>query len=279
MLNMIRADFYRLFRIKMAYIAVASLLLLSALAIWQKTPGASLFSAGSEVQVEEVSTDNNTQNLSDSLDAIQNPTETTSQAIKLDKKILEKNINLYYIFIFLVGVIVVQDFSFNSIKNSLTSAISRKTYFISKVATSLIVCLTVAFGHTLFVYLLNGFLNGFSESSSLVELLRITLYQTPYFIGLVGLLMAAIFTFQKAASFYGFSISVLMVIIVSLLFIQLSGLANVVTLLSLEPQTALGIVAGNPDWNYLSKYVLVGFGSFALFTSIGYIRFNRTEIH
>lgn len=278
MLNMIKADFYRLFRSKMAYIVVTSLLLLSALAIWQKTPGASVFSSGSEVIVEEAPNDN-AQNLSDSLDAIQNPTETMSQVTKLDKKILEKNINLYYIFIFLVGVIVVQDFSFKSIKNSLTSAISRKTYFISKVVTSLIVCLTVAFGHTLFVYLLNGLLNGAPESSSLVELLRSTLYQTPYFIGLIGLLMVAIFTLQKAASFYGFSIAVLVVITVSLLFLQLSGLANVVNILSLEPQTALGIVVGNPDWNYFSKYLLVGFGSFAIFTSIGYIRFNRTEIH
>lgn len=280
MINMIKADLYRLFRGKMAYIAVAVLLITSGLAIWQRTPGASIFSASVDTQVETTGPDGSVESTS-SLDDMNNALDQQKNETdkpQLDRQMLANGVNLYYVFIFLVGVIVVQDFSFKAVKNSLTSAINRRTYYWSKVVTSLIVCLVLAYGYTLFVYGTNVLFNGTASSTPLIDLLAVTLRQTPYFIGLVGLLVGIIFLEQRAASYYGASLVILIVTSLTLLTLQLTGVANVVSLLSFEPQTALKIVSGNPDSDYLLRFTLTGLVSFILFTSLGYLRFSRSEI-
>lgn len=280
MINMIKADLYRLFRGKMAYIAVAVLLITSGLAIWQRTPGASIFSASVDTQVETTGPDGSVESTS-SLDDMNNALDQQKNETdkpQLDRQMLANGVNLYYVFIFLVGVIVVQDFSFKAIKNSLTSAINRRTYYWSKVVTSLIVCLVLAYGYTLFVYGTNVLFNGMNASTPLIDLLAVTLRQIPYFIGLVGLLVGIIFLEQRAASYYGASLVILIVISLTLLTLQLTGIANVVSLLSFEPQTALKIVSGNPDSDYLLRFTLTGLVSFILFTGLGYLRFSRSEI-
>ena len=51
---------------------------------------------------------------------------------ELDTDIMAENGNFYYIIIVLVIIVVTCDFSNKSVKNTLSSAISRKKYYISK---------------------------------------------------------------------------------------------------------------------------------------------------
>ena len=56
-------------------------------------------------------------------------------AYPLDKEQLGANANLYYFFIIVVVIVLVTDLSNSTAKNTLSSAISRKKYYMSKLIT------------------------------------------------------------------------------------------------------------------------------------------------
>ena len=121
MINMMRADLYRIFRGIGIYIAAALIIIISSVSVAVKEP--IYIGNGSVIYNDEVV-----------VSAMQ---ETSSVKETLVQGILATNINLYYPLIIIVFVILMQEFSNKTMKNTLSSAVSKRKYFAYKMIRSL----------------------------------------------------------------------------------------------------------------------------------------------
>ena len=113
MINMMRADLYRIFRGIGIYIAAALIIIMSSVSIAVKEPG--YIGNGNVSYNDEV--------------VVPVMQETSSTHETLVQGILAANINLYYPLIIIVFVILMTDVSNKTMKNTLSSAVSKRKYF------------------------------------------------------------------------------------------------------------------------------------------------------
>lgn len=141
MINMVKAELYRIFRGVGIYIAIAAMLLLIGLSIYSVGAG----SIGVHIDTTQ-SVDSPLNDMSYDEIQVMSTSEyrkamLKSEGFELDRDILSCNMNMYYVFIFVVALAVAVDFSAGSVKNTLSSAISRKRYYLSKLIFITFCCL------------------------------------------------------------------------------------------------------------------------------------------
>lgn len=277
MFNMIKSDVYRLIKSKALYIAIAIIIIMSLLSIIGMSAG----NIGLKIT---------SSNLIDDPDILVE--RTTAKSLKeyrnvmkeyghfeLDKEIIGQNANLYYIFIIIVAIILTRDFSNKTIKNTLSSAINRKKYYISKTLIILGTATCLILFNNYFTYFINIAINGKEFSSTFGEIAKLTLYQLPILYGIICLLICFAFITKKASIFNAISIPFVMIFqiviltITSLFKIQMDIFTNY------EFQNALFNLAYNPTNEYILKCSLLGTIYIILFSIIGYYSFKSTEIN
>lgn len=200
------------------------------------------------------------------------------EAYKVDKQIIGGNSNFYYIFIALTAILLTREFSDSTIKNSLSSFVSRKKYFYSKLITIFGVATFLIVFNNYFIYGINILVNGNEYSSSIIEITKTTIYQLPIFYGMLGLLICFTHLLRKTATFNAVAIPFMF-----LFQITTSMLSNSVSIISdwiknYEFQRMLINLAGNPSTDYVLKCGLLGISYMVLFSVIGYYVFKKVEI-
>ena len=135
MLNLIKADLYRIFKGKSIYVVVFCILVLAFVSCFSMSPGHIGIASSS---IEQTDYDN--EELLEKLYETDSIIETRQimkeyGSFPLDKVQLGANANLYYFFIVIVVIVLVTDLSNSTAKNTLSSAISRKKYYFSKLIT------------------------------------------------------------------------------------------------------------------------------------------------
>lgn len=276
MLNIIKADLYRLVRSKGLYIAIALVVLIAILSIVTLSGPTLGFSVGTNADSVDVET---MQKISaaKSLGEFRSVMKSFGP-FELDRDILKQNGNLYFFFIAFVAIIITKDFSSKTIKNTLTSAISRKKYYISKILLVLGVSNLVILFNNYFSYFLNLIVNGKEFASSIGEITKITLYQLPLLYGIICLLVCIAFITRKTSIFNTISIPFLMVFqfivitITQLLRIKADWFTNY------DLQWAMLKLANNPANDYILKCGLLGLAYVVIFGLIGYYAFKKAEI-
>lgn len=276
MINMMKSDFYRIIRTKVFYIAIGFLFLIIGVSIYGVQPGyigtttleTTQESILDEIPYEEM------QNLS-----IGNFRKMMleSEGYELDRDILGANINLYYIFIFVAVIVLTSDFSGGSIKNTLSSAISRRKYFFAKLSFIMLCCVGLFFMNTYLVYFSNIIFNGKNLSSSLIEVTKISLIQLPAILALVSILTGIGFIVKKTAFFN--TLTIPLILIVQLLlsfFVKLFKIKK--SFLNYEFQTMITKFAGNPSDSYLLHSYIFCAVIIVLFCLLGYMAFRKVEI-
>ena len=165
MINMVKADLFRITKSIAFYIAIAIMLIMCLISLYIIEPG----SIG-QVSINDVNLSQSSQETvldGMSFDDISNLSMSDiremmlkSENYDLDRDILGTNMNLYYIFIFIAAIAITVDFSSGSVKNTLSSAINRKKYFLSKTFFVLGSCTVLFFANTYIVYFGNLLING-----------------------------------------------------------------------------------------------------------------------
>ncbi len=282
MINMIKADFYRIFRGVGIYIAFLMMLFTMVMSIYDVGPtyiglNQNNFDAEEGEDASEV-VDDPTKDLS--YEQISSMSQSEYRSLKLtrkgyalDREILSANINLYYVFIFLAAVAVTVDFSIGSVKNTLSSAINRKRYFASKILVIVLLALILFFLNTYLVYFINLGMNGRNLSSDLWTVTKISLMQIPPVLAMASILYGIAFLVRKSSAYN--VIAILFVIVFQILLIWLRLPPKV---FSYELQGMLLKLANNPSAVYVAESYAVCAVIVAVFTVAGYLSFKRAEI-
>lgn len=282
MINMIKADFYRTVRNIAFYIALGIVLLMLGLSIYIIQPG----SMG-QVNTEEVDTTSYSQSSRFDELSVQDMSNMSikdmrqfmldSEGYELDRDILGTNMNLYYIFIFITVIAITNDFSSGSIKNTLSSAINRKKYFLSKCAFVFCVCTGIFLLNTYVCYFANLIFNSGKVSSDIWTMTKVSLIQLPVMAALMSILIGIAFSVKKTSIFNVIAIPLIMVFQLILnLVITLFNINNKIA--DYELQVMINKLAAEPSKGYIIISFIYCAAIIALFLSLGYISFRKSEI-
>jgi len=277
-MNLMKADLYRILKGKAIYIVLFVIILLSVFSAIGLTPGYIGMTSMTESNINM--DDEETIGLiaqANSLTEIRNIMKSQG-GFELDQAVLGTNMNLYYFFIVIVVTILCTDFSNKSIKNTLSSAISRKKYYWSKVALIFLLCIFLVLFNNYFFYFFNILINGRSFASSLGSICKSTMIQLPLLCGIISLLICFAFVFKKVATFDTVSIPFIMVF--QLLIIGVTSLFRIKAdfFYQYEIQNALVNLVNHPTGEYILNCALLGGFYLILFTTIGYYAFKNAEI-
>lgn len=276
MLNIIKSDLYRILKGKAIYIIFIVVSLLIVVSVVGLSAGHIGLGVGSNINVEDTDLLQKISNVN-SLTEYRNILKSYG-SFALDKDIIGQNINLYYMFIVVVVTVLTVDFSNKSIKNTLSSAISRKEYYLSKLFLALGLCTIIILFNNYFSYFLNLIVNGDQFASSFIDITKLTIIQMPLIYGIISLLLCLAFVFKKTSMFNTVSIPFIMVI--QLVVIGVTNLFKIKAnwFYNYEVQFALSNLASNPTSNYILKCTLLGIIYIVVFNLIGYYSFKNTEI-
>ena len=274
MFNIIKSDLYRLFKGKAIYITVFIMAVMLGLSIYELQPGYIGVTSGGLEQMyeedpEEITDmrDMNAQSLAEARKMFK------QYPYELDKAILGTNANLYYLFVIIIAVIISVDFSKRTVKNTISSAVSRRKYYFSKLICCLLTCTILVLLNNYGMYIVNRLVNGEGFSSGLETITRVTLYQLPIMYGIISLLVCISVVVKKGSAFNAISIPLLIVVSLFVKIFKIkSGIFNY------EYQTVLGKLAGSPENNYIIKCVMLGIIYIVIFNVIGYYSFKKAEI-
>lgn len=282
MFNMIKADSYRITKSIAFYIAAAIIFVLAAVSIYLVSPGTI-----GQANIGDISTAQYSQEtpLDDiSFEEMQDLTPKDMRKImletenyELDREILAMNMNLYYCFIFIAALIITVDFSSGSAKNTLSSAISRNKYFISKTAIVFGICIFLFFLNTYVVYFGNMIFNSGKVSSDLWTITKVSLLQLPPMLALMSILTGIAFAVRKTAVYNMITIPLVMVFQLILgVLIKIFDLKSKIA--DFELQIMIGKLSADPSDKYIIQSCIVCTVIIIAFLSLGYASFRKSEI-
>lgn len=276
MINMMKADFYRILKGKAIYFTILVIILLSAISIIGLSAGHIGLAVSSNVDMRDPEF---TEKLMEAktLKEVRKVMKNEG-AFPLDKEELGTNINLYYLFIVIVVIILCTDFSNKSIKNTLSSAITREKYYLSKALLVFGICTILVLFHNYAFYFANLLINGKAFTSSLLEITELTLIQLPLIYGIISLLICFAYLFQKTSTFN--TIAIPFVMVFQLIVMGITNLLKIKAdwFYNYEIQFALAKLADHPTGDYIMRCMFLGIIYIVVFNLIGYYAFKSTEI-
>lgn len=277
MINMIKADFYRIVRGTGIYIAFAIILLMIGLDIYTVAAG----SMGLHIESpEKIESDLDAMSY-DEVQALSiseyRQIQLESRNAKLDIEILANNINLYYVFIFAAALGIAVDFSGSCVKNTLSSAISRKKYFLSKLVFVTLCCLIMFFFNTYAAYFANIIFNNRNLASDIGTVTKISLMQLPPMLAIISILTGFAFALKKTAAFNTVSIPF---ILLAQMLLNLMGTFFKIPakVFEYELQRMIISLAMEPSTKFVLQSYAVCAAIIIVFTLIGWLSFKKAEI-
>lgn len=275
MTNMIRADFYRILRSRGIYLAITLMLLMIGMSIYGVAAGSVglHISSGMEDGLENGSSEQ-TQPLSMSE---YRKLQLNAEGHPLDRDVLANNLNLYYVFIFVVVIALTADFSNGTVKNTLSSAIGRNRYFLSKLAIVNLCCTALFILNTYVTHFANILFNSRKFASDIGTITKVSLLQLPAILTLVSVLTGIGFMVKRTAVFNTVTIPFIMVAQLILSFFARFFQLNE-SFLQYELQTMINKLARDPSGSYLLHSYLVCAAVIVACNSLGYLFFKKTEI-
>ncbi len=282
MINIIKADLYRIVRNKAFYIALAILILMLGMSIYVVQAGMIGMTVASPetASMEEIAPELdgmtyeeiNSLTMSDMREIM-----LKAENYELDREIAGQNMNLYYIFIFIASIIIITDFSNKSVKNTLSSAISRNKYFFSKILLVNLICVALFLLNNYLAHFGNIIFNSKDISASLETITKVTLLQLPPVLAITNILTGFAFILRKNALFNTIAIPFIMVFqIIAGTVLSLFDISH--KFLDYELQTMFVYLAGEPTNKYILNSCIVCAAIVIIFNSVGYICFKKSEI-
>lgn len=278
MLNIIKSDLYRVFKGKSIYVAIIIILILASVSCFSMSPGHIGMTTSSAEQ--PLIKDEEILNQVYETDSILETRKLMKEygAYPLDKAQLGANANLYYFFIIVVVIVLVTDLSNSTAKNTLSSAISRKKYYMSKLITCIVLGTFLVLVNNYGSYLINLIMNGKEFSAGILEITKLTILQLPILYGIISMLVCIGFCFRKTGTFN--SITIPLIIVMQLFIMGCSSLFHLDAnnILNYEFQYIISNLITNPSNTYILKTLILAVFYIVIFNVIGYSVFKKTEI-
>ena len=278
MLNIIKSDLYRVFKGKSIYVVIVFILILASVSCFSMSPG----HIGITTSKEEQPLVKNEEILNQvyETDSIFETRKLMKKygAYPLDKAQLGANANLYYFFIIVVVIVLVTDLSNSTAKNTLSSAISRRKYYFSKLITCIGLGTFLVLINNYGSYIINLIMNGKEFSAGFLEITKLTILQLPCLYGIISMLVCIGFCFKKTGTFN--SITIPLIIVIQLIIMGVSTLFHLdgANILNYEFQYIISNLISNPSNTYILKTLILAIFYIIVFNVIGYRVFRKTEI-
>lgn len=277
MIQLIKSDIYRILKGKAIYISILLLIIFIIYDCFGLTP----IWLGTKNNLLDTNYSSNIEKVNDP--ELYNAKSTTEQRAilkkypyELDKAIMGSNANLYYIFIVVIVITLVTDFSNKTIKNTISSSISRKKYYLSKLIIGLLMCTILVLLNNCGLYIVNLLMNGNSFSSSIIEITKITIYQLPLMYGVISMLICIGVLTKKTSLFNAITIPLLLLF--QTVFLGIKSLFKLNSIALYEFQIALCRLANNPSNIFIVKCISLGIIFTIIFSTIGFLYFKKAEI-
>lgn len=253
MINMMRAELYRLSKSKGLYICLFLLLFTYIMAAVLKAPGGISLSA-------MVSFDK-------------------SSDVKLDINQISFNYTYYFAFIGLVFSAISVEFSEKTYKNTLTSVTDKSRYFIAKFAGTVVFGIIIYTVMHLLFYIVNRIKNGTAYSSDTGSYLAAMAKHLPIMIAILSLFCFIAFFFRKGALFNTFAIGgPVLYTTVALTLYSINATQKIAEkLLEYELGSMLSKVILDSDSKYLISCYTVCAAITLLSFFLGWLSFTRRE--
>lgn len=252
MINMFRAELYRLSRTKGFYIFWALSILSFMISVISGQPGGISF--GTFIDISNCKTD-------------------ISQ--------LAYNFTYYYLLIMPVFGAITSEFNEQTVKNTISSAVSKKNYFIYKYVFSMIYSLISFAVLNYMYYFLNRIANGNEHSSEIGVFSATLLRQMPLFAAIISLFIFFAFLLRKGAVFN--AVTILTPTVYSLTSFSLYKIENTQKfaehLLKYELGTMIVQLTLNTDSSYMIKCYMISAVIIILSFTLGYISFTKKELN
>lgn len=277
MMNIMRADLYRIFRGIGIYAAIIMIVVMASVSVVMREPGYVGIASDVTYDGEEIQDINDMS--AEDIAALR--TERNEEEKKaFVREVLASNVNLYYPLIIIVFVLLMSDFSNHTIKNTLTSAISKKKYYMFKWLQVLLFAGLFIIISNLFVYVLNFLVNGREYTENIINTLKVTLLQMPMLLGAVSLLTMLGFLLKRAASFNAVAIPLIMLFQIIMMVVYKLTKSKLLEkfMSSYELQAALGKLAFFPEKKFVLICTCIGFLEILLTSVLGYLVFKKSEI-
>ncbi len=276
MINILKSDLYRAVRSKGFYIALVFVLIVSVFSAAIMQPGI-IFSAG--LQQSDIY---ECLDIPESELAKFSISETRDYLIHNDRYFLERDyssqsMNIYYMFIIMTVIVIASDFSNGSVKNTLSSAISRRKYYISKVGLTVILCMLLMLLNAVSIHLCMLIFNNGANILSFAELMKIYVLQLPVVLALASVLSGLAFVFRKTAALNGVSIPLIFCFQLILEIFKVL-LKFDEAYLDYELSSIYYYMAHDPSSSYIIKSCLICGALILVFNFIGYRSFRKAEI-
>ncbi|NLT09649.1 MAG: ABC transporter permease subunit [Ruminococcus sp.] len=282
MLNIIKSDLFRMFRSKGIYIIFFVLLLMAVISAIAKEPG----TIGTvnirtieEMDDIEMQNDNDDEDITVTLEKLmEKKTEEDKQRLPLE--FIGTNMNLYYLILFAVSIVLTSDLSNKTVKNTLSSIVSKRTYFFSKLILTASITLILLFANTLIFYIVNIIINSDAYQCPLSRMLKATIVQIPIMMGLTSLLMLITFVFRNSAIYNGIAIAGVVTFQLILLLVFSTGKVPALDtfIRKYELQQALYELAVYPETFHTVICTVMGTAITIFSLALSYKVFQQSEI-
>lgn len=257
MINMIKAELYRLTKTKGIYI------------FWIIT--AAIYGISIAIQEEG----------GIFLGAALEDTVSLTEVRKLDILQVSSNFNFYYLLLIPVFAVIASEFGEHTVKNAISSSISKGQYFIYKYVFALVfslICFTIA--NYLF-YIANRLINGDDFSSPVGEYSKALAKQFPMFIAIVSAFIFIAFLVRKGAVFN--SLTIIFPLVYTMVSGILYGMDNTKkvgeALLKHELSVMIsGLTLGVSNSTRNEYYIICAVVTVMSFV-LGYLSFTKSEIN
>lgn len=201
-------------------------------------------------------------------------------AQKLDIKQTAMNLLYYFLLIMPVFGIITAEFTEHTIKNTITSAVSKGRFYVAKTLFAIVYCLSCFLGANYIFYFVNRAVNGSKYSSSLGEFSKVLFGQFPVFVAIVSLFIFLAFFFKKGAAFN--SIVIISPLVYSVILSILCGIesAQKITekLIKFEVSTMIGNLALGCSQSYRTDCYIVSAAVTVISCVLGYITWKNREV-
>ena len=277
MLNIIKADLFRILKGKGIYIIIILLFLLSLMSAYTVSP----LNVGLNVSGDTTENYGLSDEWLEKLYSVKSMSETRDILInhghyEVDVANVVHNNNMYYFFIAVVVFVLCCDFSNGTIKNTVSTNISKKKYYFSKLLLAIGLGTIITFLNVYFAYFSNLFMNGNNFVSSLSNITLLTIRQLPLLYAIISVLITIAVIVRKTSIYNGISIPLLMLFQLILGFMNTFNLPK--WIYNYEFETALGKLCLNPTNTYIMQTLSLWTIVFIITTIIGNSYFKKREI-
>ena len=252
MINMFRAELYRLTKSRGFWFFWIASLAVSLITIAYKSPGGVSFGASFNYDPK----------------------------LKMDIVQLGMNFTYYFLLIIPVYCLISAEFNEHTIKNTISSAISKKMYYVSKFIFCMVYSVLSYVVACYAFYFLNRVINGSKYSSSFGKFSEALFRQLPVIAGVVAVFIFIAFLFKRGAALN--SVTIITPIVYTTVSLTLFGIKSTKSaaehMLKYEVSTIFSSLAAGCTDSYRTRcYMAIAIIS-AASAVLGYLVFSKREL-